>query len=55
MSENNTSSTPSRPEEEIRVITSEEILNGSNEVHIRHGDAIYRLRVTKVGKLILSK
>lgn len=36
-----------------RQIDSAEILKGHQEVLIQHGDKIYRLRVTKNGKLIL--
>lgn len=38
-----------------RELTSEELLCGQQEVVIRHGDEIYRLRVTRNGKLILHK
>lgn len=38
-----------------RCIRSEEILQGENEVLILHGGALYRLRHTKSGKLILNK
>lgn len=34
---------------------SEELLEGKQEVLIRHGKEIYRLRLTKQGKLILYK
>lgn len=37
------------------VIPSEEILQGSREVLIRHADVLYRLCLTKNGKLILQK
>ncbi|MGE3316335.1 MAG: hemin uptake protein HemP [Planctomycetaceae bacterium] len=37
------------------VIPSEEILKGSREVLIRHADVLYRLCLTKNGKLILQK
>jgi len=40
---------------EKRTIPSEEILRGDREVWIRHADAIYRLCVTRNGKLILQK
>jgi hemin uptake protein HemP len=36
-------------------IDSRSIFGDRNEVVIRHGDQIYRLRVTKLGKLILNK
>jgi hemin uptake protein HemP len=38
-----------------RIIPSEEILQGEREVWIRHADAIYRLCLTRNGKLILQK
>jgi hemin uptake protein HemP len=36
-------------------IESRALLAGAREVRIRHGDAIYRLQVTALGKLILTK
>lgn len=36
-------------------INSGQILKGCNEVEIDHGGALYRLRVTSLGKLILTK
>lgn len=38
-----------------REIGSEELLRGSKEILIRHGEEIYRLRLTRSGKLILQK
>lgn len=38
-----------------RCVRSEEILRGDNEVLILHAGAVYRLRHTKSGKLILNK
>lgn len=38
-----------------RSVTSETLLGGERELAIRHGDAEYRLRVTRAGKLILTK
>lgn len=37
------------------VYTSEELLQGTHEVAIMHGDQEYRLRLTGNGKLILTK
>lgn len=37
------------------VFDSDEIFRGADEVHIVHGDALYRLRRTALGKLILTK
>lgn len=38
-----------------RQIRSETLLNGDRELQIIHGDEIYRLSVTRQGKLILHK
>jgi len=38
-----------------RPVRSEELLHGQREVLIAHGDEIYRLRLTRNGKLILTK
>jgi hemin uptake protein HemP len=37
------------------LIDSRAIFAGRNEVLIRHGDQMYRLRITRFGKLILNK
>jgi hemin uptake protein HemP len=39
----------------LREIDSARLLQGGNEILIRHGDEVYRLRLTKNGKLILQK
>lgn len=44
---------PTRPG--ARVMTSEELLAGQNELLIAHGQEVYRLRLTRSGKLILHK
>jgi hemin uptake protein HemP len=31
------------------------LFDGTNEIEIQHGEAIYRLRITSLGKLILTK
>lgn len=36
-------------------LTSEQLLGGSNEVRIVHGGCVYSLRLTRQGKLILTK
>jgi hemin uptake protein HemP len=36
-------------------IDSEQILGGASEVRINHHGAIYRLKLTSLGKLILTK
>jgi hemin uptake protein HemP len=40
---------------EIRVLESAEIFRGSNEIMIRHDGAVYRMKITRQGKLILNK
>lgn len=40
---------------DLRVLKSEKLLAGSRSVMIRHDDEIYRLTVTRNGKLILQK
>ena len=55
-----TEATP-RPEEQpeptipLRTLRSEDLLQGQPEVLIAHGNDIYRLRLTRNGKLILQK
>ncbi|TXT18002.1 MAG: hypothetical protein FD138_4495 [Planctomycetota bacterium] len=39
----------------VREVTSSELLRGETEVLIRHGDELYRLKLTRNGKLILQK
>ena len=39
----------------ITEVESSRLMAGSNEIHIRHDGQIYRLRVTKNGKPILTK
>ena len=46
---------PEPPDDATRVIDSQELLQGHVEITIRHGEEIYRLRVTRNGKLILFK
>jgi hemin uptake protein HemP len=38
-----------------KVVRSQELFAGSSQVDIQHGEAIYRLRITALGKLILTK
>ena len=50
---------PPKPTQPItsnrREIASTELLHGEKEIWIRHGEEMYRLRLTKSGKLILQK
>ena len=39
----------------LREIDSSSLLQGEKEILIHHGDEVYRLRLTKNGKLILQK
>jgi len=43
------------PTDHGQPIRSEELLQGSREVHILHGGELYRLTLTRAGKLILHK
>ncbi|MFO1020942.1 MAG: hemin uptake protein HemP [Planctomycetales bacterium] len=40
---------------DLRRIRSTDLLHGEREVLIEHGSEIYRLRLTRNGKLILQK
>lgn len=37
------------------VLKSEDLFRGEREIHIQHGESLYRLQITKAGKLILIK
>jgi hemin uptake protein HemP len=39
----------------LRTVNSADVFQGAREVHIRHDEKIYRLQVTRNGKLILIK
>jgi hemin uptake protein HemP len=47
-------STPARPVAP-REINSADLMRGDREIIIRHGEELYRLNVTRSGKLILRK
>jgi hemin uptake protein HemP len=40
---------------EVKRISSDTLLGGAQEVQIEHRGALYRLRQTSLGKLILTK
>lgn len=40
---------------DMRVYGSEILFDGSNEVGIEHAGSLYRLKITRQGKLILNK
>ena len=46
---------PETPAASIAELRSNELLRGSREVVIRHGEQTYRLRHTRNDKLILTK
>jgi hemin uptake protein HemP len=39
----------------MRVITSQSLFVGEHEIGIEHHGALYRLKITRQGKLILNK
>lgn len=43
------------PTNQTKIVSSDEILGGGNEIQIEHKGMIYRLRVTRQDKLILTK
>lgn len=46
-------STPYDPDR--LILSSAEVLRGRTEIWIEHGTEMYRLRLTRAGKLLLSK
>lgn len=38
-----------------RIVESRELFRGGNEILIAHEGAIYRMKITRQGKLILNK
>jgi hemin uptake protein HemP len=51
---------PQQPETAVssqgpRTIRLEDLLQGQRDIQIMHGDRAYRLRLTRNGKLILTK
>jgi hemin uptake protein HemP len=47
--------TTTAPAMGLPLLSSETLLKGGNEVLIEHGSCVYSLRVTRQGKLILTK
>lgn len=39
----------------VPVYSTDDLFNGSREIEIEHNGEIYRLRITRQGKLILNK
>ena len=48
------SSHPESPDRPL-IVQSAELLQGRRELWIEHGDEMYRLRLTRSGKLYLTK
>ena len=46
---------PAGPSRTIRRVTTEDLLQGGNELIIAHRGDEYRLRITSNGKLLLTK
>lgn len=44
-----------QPSANLRQVASAHLLAGDAEIEITHGHAVYRLRLTSLGKLILTK
>lgn len=43
------------PAADVPRLPSAQLFGQGTEVHIEHGGAVYRLRITSLGKLILTK
>lgn len=52
---NRNPATASAPERDLKRVSSEELIGPEREVLIRHAGCDYRLRITRQGKLILTK
>jgi hemin uptake protein HemP len=42
-------------EPQRRRLHTDALFAGAHEIEIQHGEAVYRLRITSLGKLILTK
>ncbi|PDT02595.1 hemin uptake protein HemP [Rhizobium chutanense] len=45
----------SEPAGQHRIVESADLFRGTNEIMIRHDGLVYRLKITRQGKLILNK
>ena len=43
------------PAAQHRIVESADLFRGTNEIVIRHEGLVYRLKITRQGKLILNK
>jgi hemin uptake protein HemP len=50
-----TASASAKPNAPTRRVSSSELLGQDRELEIEHAGAVYRLRLTSLGKLILTK
>ncbi|GAB5508010.1 MAG: hemin uptake protein HemP [Rhizobiaceae bacterium] len=39
----------------LRTLSSVNLFQGTKEIAIEHGESVYRLKITRQGKLILNK
>ncbi|MBO6726370.1 MAG: hemin uptake protein HemP [Rhizobiaceae bacterium] len=39
----------------VRTLSSRNLFEGRREIAIEHGESVYRLKITRQGKLILNK
>lgn len=46
---------PPAQAEPLVALTSSQLFHGARQIFIRHGDAVYQLRITSQDKLILTK
>lgn len=46
---------PSEPAAQQRIVESADLFRGTNEIMIKHDGLVYRLKITRQGKLILNK
>lgn len=46
---------PARPNGPVRSFDTAELFGGDVEIEITHQQAVYRLKITRQGKLILNK
>ena len=46
---------PTAQQSEVADLSSQSLFGTASELRIRHGTELYRLRVTRNGKLILTK
>jgi hemin uptake protein HemP len=46
---------PGQPAAQHRIVESVDLFRGTNEIMIRHDGLVYRLKITRQGKLILNK